>query len=87
LGLLKKKLDCSTYCLENEVSSNALASLPSFHKHVSFNSIKELSCDLRHYRLGHPSNSRIRLSQSIVPAISCKQNEICPIYPLAKQHK
>jgi hypothetical protein len=87
LGLLKKKLDCFYLLPENEVSSNASESIPSFHKHVSFNSIKEPSCDLWHYRLGHPSNSRIRLIQSIVPAISCKQNEICSICPLAKQHK
>jgi hypothetical protein len=72
---------------ENEVSSNASEYVPSFHKHVSFNSIKEPSYDMWHYRLGHPSNSRIRLIQSIVPAISCKQSEICPICPLAKQHK
>jgi hypothetical protein len=57
---------------ENEVSSNASASVPSFHKHVSFNSIKKPSCDLWHYKLGHLSNSRIRLIQSIVLAISCK---------------
>jgi hypothetical protein len=32
--------------LRNEVSFNASAYVSSFHKHVSFNSIKEPSCDL-----------------------------------------
>jgi hypothetical protein len=87
IGVAKEE-DRLFYLLpENEVSSNASASAPYFHKHVSFNSIKEPSCDLWHYGLGHHSNSRIRLLQFIVPAISCKQNEICPICPLAKQHK
>jgi hypothetical protein len=87
IGVAKEKAGLFYLLPENEVSSNASESVPSFHKHVSFNSIKEPSCDLWHYRLGHPSNSRIRLIQSIVPAISCKQNEICSICPLAKQHK
>jgi hypothetical protein len=87
IGVAKEEAGLFYLLLGNEVSSNTLAYVPSFHKHVSFNSIKEPSCDLWHYRLGHPSNSRIRLIQSIVPAISCKQNEICPICSLAKQHK
>ena len=72
IGVAKEEAGLFYLLPENEVSSNAAASVPSFHKHVSFNSIKEPTCDLWHYRLGHPSNSRIRLLQSIVPAISCK---------------
>jgi hypothetical protein len=74
----------------NKVSINASVSapcIPSFFKHLSFNSIKDPSCDLWHYKLGHPSHSRIKLMQSIVPSISYKQDSICPICPLAKQHK
>jgi hypothetical protein len=85
IGVAKEEAGLFYLLLGNEVSSNTLAYVPSFHKHVSFNSINEPSCDLWHYRLRHPSNSRIRLIQSIVPAISCKQNEICPICSLAKQ--
>ena len=71
----------------NKVSTNASISTPSissFFKHLSFNSIKDPSCNLWHYRLGHPSHSRIKLIQTIVPSISCIQESICSIYPLAK---
>jgi hypothetical protein len=74
----------------NKVSANASISapfIPSFFKHLSFNSIKDPSCNLWHYRLGHPSHSRMKLIQSIVPSISCKHDSVCPICPLAKQHK
>ena len=74
----------------NKVSTNAsisAPSIPSFFKHLSFDSIKDPSCNLWHYRLGHPSHSRIKLIQTIVPSISCIQESICLICPLAKQSK
>jgi hypothetical protein len=74
----------------NKVSTNAsilAPSIPSFFKHLSFNSIKDCSCNLWHYRLGHPSHSRIKLIQTIIPSISCIQESICPICPLSKQRK
>jgi hypothetical protein len=74
----------------NKVLANAsisAPSIPSFFKHLSFNSIKDPSCNMWHYRLGHPSNSKIKLIQTIVPSISCIQKSICPICPLAKQRK
>jgi hypothetical protein len=73
----------------NKVSTNASIStplIPSFFKHLSFNSIKDLSCNLWHYRLGH-SHSRIKLIQTIVPSISCIQESVCPTCPLSKQRK
>ena len=45
-GVAKEEAGLFYLLLENEVSSNASTSVPSFHKHVSFNSIKEPSCDL-----------------------------------------
>jgi hypothetical protein len=75
IGIAKEEAGLFYLLSDNKVSSNASASVPSFHKHVSFNSIKEPFCDLWHYRLGHPSNFRIRLIQSIIPAIPCKQNK------------
>jgi hypothetical protein len=74
----------------NKVSTNAsisAPSIPSFFKHLSFNSIKDPSCNLWHYRLGHPSHSRIKLIQTIVPSISCIQESVCSICHLAKQRK
>jgi hypothetical protein len=67
---------------KNKVSINVSVCVPYFFKHLPFNSIKDRSCDL-----WHPSHSIIRLIQSVVSYISCKQNTICPICPLAKQYK
>jgi hypothetical protein len=65
----------------------ASVSIPSFEQHVSFNSIKKPSLDVWHYRLGHPSISRIKLLHEHVSEISCNSESVCPICPLAKQHK
>jgi hypothetical protein len=48
-------------------------------------SIKDVSADVWHYRLGHISHSRISLLLSLVPSIECKQHTTCTICPLAKQ--
>jgi hypothetical protein len=70
---------------ENKVSAQAqAASFPSFQQHVSFSSIKQPSHDVWHYRLRHPSISRIRLLQKHVPDSQCKSDSICSICPMAK---
>jgi hypothetical protein len=62
------------YLLQNnKVSTSAQAvSVPSFHQHASLSSIKRPSHDIWHYRLGHPSASRISLLHACIPTISCK---------------
>jgi hypothetical protein len=37
-----------------------------------------------HYRLGHPSPSRITLLHHLVPSIPCDSNNVCTVCPLAK---
>jgi hypothetical protein len=43
--------------------------------------------DIWHYRLGHPSSSRINLLHQLEPSISCDSDNVCTVCPLAKQHK
>jgi hypothetical protein len=52
-------------------------------------SIKDSSSptDIWHYRLGHPSPSRISLIHDLVPSIPYDFNNVCTIFPLAKQHR
>jgi hypothetical protein len=75
------------YLLQKTKVSTLAASTHSFHYHISFNSIKLSSHDVWHYRLGHPLNSRIRLLHEYVLEIYCKPENVCPICPMAKQHK
>jgi hypothetical protein len=81
LGWVKKLLVYSIWCKKTRFQLMYLFVF-LFFKHLPFNSIKDRSCDL-----WHPSHSIIRLIQSVVSYISCKQNTICPICPLAKQYK
>jgi hypothetical protein len=48
IGVAKEETGLFYLLPGNEVSSNASAYVPSFHKHVSFNSIKEPFCGLWH---------------------------------------
>jgi hypothetical protein len=50
-------------------------------------SVKSVSSDMWHYRLGHPSNSRIKLLSQYDSHISFDQNNCCSVCPLAKQHR
>jgi hypothetical protein len=50
-------------------------------------SVKDVSTDVWHYRLGHISHSRISLLDSLVPSIECKQHTTCTVCPLAKQRR
>jgi hypothetical protein len=40
-----------------------------------------------HFRLGHISNSRIKLLLDSIPSISCNPSTICTVCPLAKQRR
>jgi hypothetical protein len=54
---------------------------------VSATSIKNVSDDIWHYRLGHVSSSRMHLLHQYIPAMVVNKNKVCTICPLAKQHK
>jgi hypothetical protein len=43
--------------------------------------------DVWHFRLGHPSSSRINLLHQLVPLIPCDSKNVCTVCPLAKQHR
>jgi hypothetical protein len=52
-----------------------------------FNSIKTSFKDVWHYRLGHPSVSRMQSLHNTFPEISCNNKDICSICPLTRQHR
>ena len=88
MGWLKRKWICFICCKKTRFSALAQAiSIPSFHQHASLSSIKQPSHDIWHYRLGHPSTSRISLLHACIPKISCKPENVCLICPMEKQHK
>lgn len=58
-----------------------------FRSSFSIVSIKAPSTDVWHYRLGHPSQSRLDLLKPLLPNISLHSNNTCTVCPLAKQHK
>jgi hypothetical protein len=61
---------------------------PLFHSaQVCSVSIKDVSTDLWHYRLGHLSNSMVKLLVNFIPSVSCNSESICTVCPLAKQHR
>jgi hypothetical protein len=65
-----------------------LLNKPLFHSaQVCSVSIKDVSTDLWHYRLGHLSNSRMKLLANFIPSVSCTFESICTVCPLAKQHR
>jgi len=45
------------------------------------------SNNLWHFRLGHLSDSRIKLLQHIIPDCNVVSNKCCSVCPLAKQHR
>ena len=42
---------------------------------------------LWHFRLGHPSLSRMSILQNVLPSFSAQCIDVCTIYPLAKQKR
>jgi hypothetical protein len=50
-------------------------------------SVKSVSSDVWHYRLGHLSDSCIQILSQYDPSISVNSNKCCTICPLAKQHR
>jgi hypothetical protein len=59
-----------------------LLNKPLFHSaQVCSVSIKDVSTDLWHYRLGHLSNSRMKLVANFIPFVSCNSESICTVCP------
>lgn len=54
--------------------------------HSSF-SVKTPHTDLWHYRLGHPSDSRIKLIHQLHPHVTFDSNQCCLVFPLAKHRR
>jgi len=65
---------------------NSDSSLPHGSS-FSATSIKAASTDVWHYRLGHPSQSRLALLHTLLPVSCSNSNNICAVCPLAKQRK
>jgi hypothetical protein len=62
---------------------SSISSVPSSH---SF-SVKHVSSDVWHFRLGHLSDSRIKLLSQYDSSITVDSNKCCTICYLAKQHR
>jgi hypothetical protein len=69
------------------LSFSSAASTVASSLSVCLNSIKNSISDVWHYRLGHPSASRMQFLHNNVPDISCNSKDICSICPLARQHR
>jgi hypothetical protein len=67
---------------QSKVSSPSALSISSCNS-----TIKTPSHDVWHYRLGHPSASRMQSLHHNFPEISCINKDICSVCPLAKQHR
>jgi hypothetical protein len=52
---------------------------------VAANSIKTISDDVWHYRLGHVSASQMQFLHQYIPSMVVNKNKVCTICPLAKQ--
>jgi hypothetical protein len=50
-------------------------------------SVKAPSTDVWHYRLGHPSQSRLDLLKPLLPNVPLHSNKTCTVCPSAKQRK
>jgi len=76
------------YFLMLQSSVSGLDSADSSSRALS-TSVKSSSspADIWHYRLGHPSSSRVHLLHDLVSYIPCDSNKFCTICPLAKQHR
>jgi transposase InsO family protein len=61
--------------------------LSSFSISSCNSTIKTSSHDVWHYRLGHPSESRMQSLHHSFPEISCINKDFCYVCPLAKQHR
>jgi hypothetical protein len=50
-------------------------------------SVNFVNNSLLHYRLGHPSDSLLKLLSHVIPQVLHESNKNCSICPLAKQHR
>jgi len=62
-------------------------STPSSSYTTCFSSIKTSLNDVWHYRLGHPSITRMHLLHNKFPEISCNSHDTCTVCPLARHHR
>jgi hypothetical protein len=60
---------------------------PPISSFVCSSSMKTSMSDVWHYRLGHPSVSRIQFLHNNVSAIPCTSKDTCSICHLARQHR
>ena len=49
--------------------------------------VHSVNNSLWHYRLGHPSDSPLKLLSHVIPQVLHESNKTCSICPLAKQHR
>jgi hypothetical protein len=68
-------------------SSAVKTSIPIRANVSALSPFKNSVSDIWHFRLGHISNSRIKLLHDSIPAISCNPFTICTVCPLAKQRR
>ena len=82
LYLLQKSTSRTTPSLSDHLS-NHRSFKSAFSSSVSS---KDMSI-LWHFRLGHPSLSRMSVLQNVLPSFSSKCTDVCTICPLAKQKR
>ena len=82
LYLLQKSTSRTTHSLSDHLSIRK-----SFKSIFSSSvSTKDMSI-LWHFRLGHPSLSRMSVLQNVLPSFSTQCTDVCTICPLAKQKR
>jgi hypothetical protein len=69
------------------LQDSKVSSTPSSSYTTCFSSIKTSLNDVWHYRLGHPSITRMHLLHNKFPEISCNSHDTCTVCPLARQHR
>jgi hypothetical protein len=89
IGLGKEKGGLFHLLLQNasELHSSVSISASANASSSTASPFKSASANVWHYRLGHVSNSRIKLLQSLIPSIDCNSADVCTVCPLAKQRK
>jgi hypothetical protein len=86
IGLGREKDGLFHLMLQDDYDLNFPSITATVNASIPF-SVKDVSANVWHYRLGHISHSRISLLHSLVPAIECKQHTTCTVCPLAKRRR
>ena len=82
LYLLQKSISKTTPSLSDHLSINK-----SFKLAFSSSASTKYMSILWHFRLGHPSLSRMSILQNVLPSFSAQCTDVCTICPLAKQKR